>query len=144
MGTEGAINLVYALPNLHVEYVRVEPPGIPTAFWRSVGPSHKDRTCTRVVTRCYFGWLPSLRFQILCSRAERRRSILSTGLMLIASSQATSLRHSRLIQVSCVVDCTFSFIRTSSFLAVVWEGSMHVTQVTPYPFSGRAEDMPIG
>ena len=38
--TEGAINLVYALPNMHVEYLRVEPPGIPTAFWRSVGPSH--------------------------------------------------------------------------------------------------------
>jgi isoquinoline 1-oxidoreductase subunit beta len=37
---EGAIDLVYALPNMHVEYVRVEPPGIPTAFWRSVGPSH--------------------------------------------------------------------------------------------------------
>jgi isoquinoline 1-oxidoreductase beta subunit len=38
--TEGAIDLVYDVPNLHVEYVRVEPPGIPTAFWRSVGPSH--------------------------------------------------------------------------------------------------------
>jgi isoquinoline 1-oxidoreductase beta subunit len=38
--TEGAIDLVYDLPNLHVEYVRVEPSGIPTAFWRSVGPSH--------------------------------------------------------------------------------------------------------
>jgi isoquinoline 1-oxidoreductase subunit beta len=38
--TEGAIDLAYDLPNLHVEYVRVEPPGIPTAFWRSVGPSH--------------------------------------------------------------------------------------------------------
>src|ERR1700720_2101564 len=38
--TNGAINLVYALPNMHVEYLRVEPPGIPTAFWRSVGPSH--------------------------------------------------------------------------------------------------------
>jgi isoquinoline 1-oxidoreductase subunit beta len=37
---EGAIDLVYDLPNFHVEYVRVEPPGIPTAFWRSVGPSH--------------------------------------------------------------------------------------------------------
>jgi isoquinoline 1-oxidoreductase beta subunit len=37
---EGAINLIYAFPNLHVEYLRVEPPGIPTAFWRSVGPSH--------------------------------------------------------------------------------------------------------
>jgi len=38
--TEGAINLAYDLPNFHVEYVRIEPPGIPTAFWRSVGPSH--------------------------------------------------------------------------------------------------------
>src|SRR5207245_477977 len=38
--TEGAIDLAYALPNMHVEYARVEPPGIPTAFWRSVGPSH--------------------------------------------------------------------------------------------------------
>jgi len=38
--TEGAIDLAYALPNMHVEYVRLEPPGIPTAFWRSVGPSH--------------------------------------------------------------------------------------------------------
>jgi isoquinoline 1-oxidoreductase beta subunit len=38
--TEGAIDLVYALPNMRVEYLRVEPPGIPTAFWRSVGPSH--------------------------------------------------------------------------------------------------------
>jgi isoquinoline 1-oxidoreductase beta subunit len=38
--TEGAIDLVYDLPNFHVEYVRVEPPGIPTGFWRSVGPSH--------------------------------------------------------------------------------------------------------
>ena len=38
--TEGAIDLAYDIPNFHVEYVRVEPPGIPTAFWRSVGPSH--------------------------------------------------------------------------------------------------------
>jgi isoquinoline 1-oxidoreductase subunit beta len=38
--TEGAINLVYGFPNLHVEYIQVEPAGIPTAFWRSVGPSH--------------------------------------------------------------------------------------------------------
>src|SRR5262249_56501003 len=38
--TEGAIDLAYALPSMHVEYVRMEPPGIPTAFWRSVRPSH--------------------------------------------------------------------------------------------------------
>jgi len=38
--TDGAINLPYAVPNMRVEYLRVEPAGIPTAFWRSVGPSH--------------------------------------------------------------------------------------------------------
>jgi len=30
----------YALPNTHVDYVRVEPPGVRTAFWRGVGPTH--------------------------------------------------------------------------------------------------------
>jgi isoquinoline 1-oxidoreductase beta subunit len=30
----------YAFPNIHVDYVRVEPPGIPTALWRGVGPTH--------------------------------------------------------------------------------------------------------
>ncbi len=38
--TDGAIDLAYALANMRVEYLRIEPPGIPTAFWRSVGPSH--------------------------------------------------------------------------------------------------------
>ncbi len=37
---EGAAEPPYALPNIHVDYVRVEPPGIPTAYWRGVGPTH--------------------------------------------------------------------------------------------------------
>ena len=36
---DGAIDLPYNLPNYRVEYVREEPPGIPTAFWRGVGPT---------------------------------------------------------------------------------------------------------
>ena len=35
---EGAAEPPYSFPNIHVDYVRVEPPGIPTAFWRGVGP----------------------------------------------------------------------------------------------------------
>jgi len=35
---EAAAEPPYELPNIHVDYVRVEPPGIPTAFWRGVGP----------------------------------------------------------------------------------------------------------
>jgi len=37
---DGAKELPYSIPNVLVEYVRHEPPGIPTAWWRSVGPSH--------------------------------------------------------------------------------------------------------
>jgi isoquinoline 1-oxidoreductase beta subunit len=37
---EGAADLQYAIPAVRVEYVRHEPPGIPTAFWRGVGPTH--------------------------------------------------------------------------------------------------------
>jgi isoquinoline 1-oxidoreductase beta subunit len=37
---EGAAEPPYAIPNVRVEYVRQEPPGVPTAFWRGVGPTH--------------------------------------------------------------------------------------------------------
>src|SRR5262249_56412479 len=37
---EAAAEPPYALPNIHVDYVRVEPPGVRTAWWRGVGPTH--------------------------------------------------------------------------------------------------------
>jgi isoquinoline 1-oxidoreductase subunit beta len=37
---DGAAKPPYSLPNILVDYVRHEPPGIPTAFWRGVGPTH--------------------------------------------------------------------------------------------------------
>lgn len=37
---EGAAELQYTIPDMRVEYVRHEPPGVPTAFWRGVGPTH--------------------------------------------------------------------------------------------------------
>jgi isoquinoline 1-oxidoreductase beta subunit len=37
---EGAADLQYTIPDLRVEYVRHEPAGVPTAFWRGVGPTH--------------------------------------------------------------------------------------------------------
>jgi isoquinoline 1-oxidoreductase beta subunit len=37
---DGAIDFPYDVPNIHVEYVRQEPPAVPTCFWRGVGPTH--------------------------------------------------------------------------------------------------------
>ncbi len=34
---DSAVDQPYDIPNLHVEYVRAEPPAVPTGFWRGVG-----------------------------------------------------------------------------------------------------------
>jgi isoquinoline 1-oxidoreductase beta subunit len=37
---DGAVDIPYDIPNLQVEYVRAEPPAVPTGFWRGVGPNN--------------------------------------------------------------------------------------------------------
>jgi isoquinoline 1-oxidoreductase beta subunit len=37
---DSAVDLPYDIPNFHVEYVRAEPPAVPTGFWRGVGPNN--------------------------------------------------------------------------------------------------------
>jgi isoquinoline 1-oxidoreductase subunit beta len=39
-GVDSAIDIPYDIPNLHVEFVRAEPPAVPTGFWRGVGPNN--------------------------------------------------------------------------------------------------------
>jgi isoquinoline 1-oxidoreductase beta subunit len=83
--TEGAIDLVYALPNMHVEYLRVEPPGIPTAFWRSVGPSHNV-----FVTESFLDELAAAAKQdpVAYRRALLDRSPRAKGVLELAAEKA--------------------------------------------------------
>ena len=37
---DGAADIPYDIPNIHVDYVRAEPPAVPTGFWRGVGPNN--------------------------------------------------------------------------------------------------------
>ena len=37
---DGAVDMPYDVPNLRVEYVRHEPPGVHTSFWRGVGANN--------------------------------------------------------------------------------------------------------
>jgi isoquinoline 1-oxidoreductase beta subunit len=39
-GVDSAIDEPYEIPNLRVEFVRHEPPCVPTGFWRGVGPNN--------------------------------------------------------------------------------------------------------
>ena len=37
---DSGADMPYDIPNLRVEYVRAEPPAVPTGFWRGVGPNN--------------------------------------------------------------------------------------------------------
>jgi isoquinoline 1-oxidoreductase beta subunit len=37
---DSAVDIPYDIPNLRVEYMRDEPPAVPTGFWRGVGPNN--------------------------------------------------------------------------------------------------------
>jgi len=37
---DSAVDMPYDIANLHIEYVRAEPPAVPTGFWRGVGPNN--------------------------------------------------------------------------------------------------------
>jgi isoquinoline 1-oxidoreductase beta subunit len=37
---DSAVDMPYDIPNFHAEYVRAEPPAVPTGFWRGVGPNN--------------------------------------------------------------------------------------------------------
>jgi isoquinoline 1-oxidoreductase subunit beta len=37
---DSAVDMPYDIPHFHVEYVRAEPPAVPTGFWRGVGPNN--------------------------------------------------------------------------------------------------------
>jgi isoquinoline 1-oxidoreductase beta subunit len=37
---DSAVDMPYDIPNFQVEYVRAEPPAVPTGFWRGVGPNN--------------------------------------------------------------------------------------------------------
>jgi len=37
---DSAIDIPYEIPNKRIEYVRSEPPAVPTGFWRGVGPNN--------------------------------------------------------------------------------------------------------
>jgi isoquinoline 1-oxidoreductase beta subunit len=37
---DSAVDMPYDIPNFHVEFVRAEPPAVPTGFWRGVGANN--------------------------------------------------------------------------------------------------------
>lgn len=132
--TEGAVDLVYDIPNFHVEFARVEPPGIPTAFWRSVGPSHNSFVTESFVDEIAHaaGQDPLAFRRALLAKSPRARAVLDLaaekagwgGVLPARVGQGLALQHAfgsliaivatveispqgdiRVRRVVCAVDC---------------------------------------
>ena len=126
--TEGAVDLVYTLPNFHVEYVRVEPPGIPTAFWRSVGPSHNV-----FVTESFIDELaaaakkdPVAYRRALLDKSPRAKAVLELAAEKAGWGQPSSGRVGRGVSVQ------FAFATYMAHVAEVevdQNGAVHVRRI---------------
>jgi len=101
---EGAIDPVYTFPNFRVAYSRVEPPGIPTAFWRSVGPSHNVFVVESFVDElAAAAKRDPLQYRLaLLTRSPRARAVLALAAEKAGWGQALPPRVGRGISLQSV------------------------------------------
>jgi len=126
--TEGAIDLAYALPNMHVEYLRVEPPGILTAFWRSVGPSHNV-----FVTESFMDELAAAAEQdavayrrALLDRSPRAKAVLDLAAAKAGWGQPLPPRAGRGVSLQFVFR---TYMAQVAEVEVAKNGAVHVRRV---------------
>jgi isoquinoline 1-oxidoreductase beta subunit len=130
--TEGAIDLVYGLPNFHVEYLRVEPPGIPTAFWRSVGPSHNV-----FVTESFIDELAATAKQdpvayrrALIDKAPRAKAVLALAAEKAGWGQALPARAAQRVGRGVSVQHAFgTYMAQVAEVEVAKDGAVRVRRV---------------
>src|SRR5512137_38161 len=134
--TEGAIDLVYDLPNFHVEYVRAEPPGIPTAFWRSVGPSHNV-----FVTESFMDELSAAAKQdpvayrrALLDKSPRAKAVLELAAQKAGWGQPLPERVGRGVSLQFVFG---TYMAQVAEVAVDKDGKVRVTRVVCAVDCGR-------
>jgi isoquinoline 1-oxidoreductase beta subunit len=101
---DGAIDFPYDVPNIHVEYVRQEPPGIPTCFWRGVGPTHNIFVIESFVDElAHTAGMDPVRFRLdQLQRAPRLRACLELAASKAGWGQPLPARVGRGVAVQSV------------------------------------------
>jgi isoquinoline 1-oxidoreductase beta subunit len=125
---DGATETPYAFPNFRVEYVRHELPGIPTCFWRGVGPNINvfaiecfiDRLAMETKTD------PAAYRRALLGDDPRALAVLDLATQKAGWGEPLSARTGRGI---CLQSAFGSYLCTVAQVAVDDDGTVHVQRL---------------
>jgi isoquinoline 1-oxidoreductase beta subunit len=134
---DSAVDNPYDIPNLQVEYVRAEPPGVPTGFLRGVGPNNNV-----FATECFMDELARkanadpIAFRIgMLDKNPRLKSALQLVAEKSGWGQSLPARTGRGV---CVQPSFGSFIATVVEAEVDEHGEVHLRRVTSAVDTGIA------
>src|ERR1700688_3219277 len=126
---DSAADMPYDIPNLHVEYVRAEPPAVPTGFWRGVGPNNNV-----FAIECF---MDELARKAGKDPIDFRRSMLGKNPRLLAALNLVAEKSNwgqplpaRVGRGVCVQPSFASFIATVVEAEVDEYGEVHLRRVT--------------
>jgi len=125
---DSAIDMPYDIPNFHVEYVRAEPPAVPTGFWRGVGPNNNV-----FAIECF---MDELARKAGKDPVEFRRSMLGTQPRFLAALNLAAEKSNwgqplppRVGRGVCLQPSFASFIATVVEAEVDEQGDVHLRRV---------------
>jgi isoquinoline 1-oxidoreductase subunit beta len=134
---DGAADIPYDIPNIHVDYVRAEPPAVPTGFWRGVGPNNNV-----FAIECF---MDELARKAGKDPVEFRRSMLAKNPRLLAAVNLAAEKSnwgqplpSRVGRGICAQPSFASFIATVVEAEVDERGEVHLRRVTSAVDTGIA------
>ena len=134
---DSAVDTPYDIPNFHVEYVRAEPPAVPTGFWRGVGPNNNV-----FAVECF---MDELARKAGKDPVEFRRSMLGNQPRFLAALDLVAEKSNwgqplpaRVGRGVCVQPSFASFIATVVEAEVDEQGEVHLRRVTSAVDTGIA------
>jgi isoquinoline 1-oxidoreductase beta subunit len=134
---DGAADMPYDIPNVHVDYVRAEPPAVPTGFWRGVGPNNNV-----FAIECF---MDELARKAGKDPVEFRRSMLGKNPRLLAAVNLAAEKSNwgqplppRVGRGICAQPSFASFIATVVEAEVDERGEVHLRRVTSAVDTGIA------
>jgi len=134
---DSAVDNPYDIPNFQVEYVRAEPPAVPTGFWRGVGPNNNV-----FATECFMDELARkagadpIAFRLgMLGKTPRLKAALELVAEKSGWGQPLAARTGRGV---CAQPSFGSFIATVVECEVDEHGEVHLRRVTSAVDSGIA------